>query len=105
MNDANCATFLDRGFALAESGYSRQGWALEDPVLAVHTAYDPGVPPRLANAYHVTVTLQGCEKLFVHKYVEAEGHCNIAPDLVGMAFDELRKWAAEGIRPEPGVLR
>jgi pimeloyl-ACP methyl ester carboxylesterase len=78
---------------------------LEDPVLAVHTAYDPGVPPRLANFYSVTAALQGCGELFVHKYVEAEGHCNIAPELVGRAFDELRKWAAEGIRPEPGVLR
>jgi len=78
---------------------------LEDPVLAVHTAYDPGVPPRLANVYNVTASLRGCEGLFVHKYVEAEGHCNIAPDLVGKAFDELRKWAAEGSRPEPGLLR
>jgi pimeloyl-ACP methyl ester carboxylesterase len=78
---------------------------LDDPVLAVHTAYDPGVPPRLANSYHVTATLAGSEELFVHKYVEAEGHCNIAPDLVGKAFDELRKWAAEGVRPEAGLLR
>jgi pimeloyl-ACP methyl ester carboxylesterase len=79
--------------------------ALEDPVLAVHTIYDPGVPPRLVNPYDVTLSLQGREKWFVHRYVEAEGHCNIAPDLVGKAFDDLRKWAAGGVRPDAGVLR
>jgi len=30
LNGALGAVFLDRGFALAESGYSRQGWALEE---------------------------------------------------------------------------
>lgn len=75
------------------------------PVLAVHTSYDAGVPPRLANAYDVTASLNGNEKCFVHMYVEAEGHCNISPDLTGKAFDRLRKWASDGIRPEAGCLR
>lgn len=78
---------------------------LEDPVMAVHTAYDPGVPPRLANFYGETAALQGCEAFFVQKYVEAEGHCNISPDLTAAAFDELTRWAVEGVRPEPGLLR
>ena len=78
---------------------------LEDPVLAVHTAYDPGVPARLVNPYNETAALQGCRSLFVHKYVEAEGHCNISPDQLATAFGELTRWAGEGIRPEPGLLR
>ena len=32
LNDANSAVFLKRGFALAESGYARQGWAVEEAV-------------------------------------------------------------------------
>ena len=78
---------------------------LEDPVLAVHTIYDPGVPPRLANFYDITVSLQGCEKWFVHQYVESEGHCKISTDLTGKAFDALRNWAVKGVRPDPGLLR
>ena len=77
---------------------------IDDPVLAVHTTYDPGVPPGVPSSYGVTVALSGKEGLFVQKYVEADGHCNIAPDLMGDAFDQLRAWAATGIRPDPGLL-
>lgn len=78
---------------------------VEDPVLAVHTTYDHGVPPRLPSYYDVTVSLRSNEKLFVRKHVDADGHCNIAPDLMGRAFDELRCWAATGVRPDSGTLR
>lgn len=78
---------------------------IDDPVLAVHTSYDAGVPPRLANFYQLTASLQGNDEWFVHRFVEAEGHCNISPELTGKAFDLLRKWAKEGIRPEAGCLR
>ena len=78
---------------------------LKAPVLALHTTYDPGVPPRFANAYGVTAAAAGSERWFVQQRVEADGHCNIKPSLVGQAFDELRRWAATGRRPEPGTLR
>jgi pimeloyl-ACP methyl ester carboxylesterase len=75
------------------------------PVLALHTTYDPGVPPRFANAYGVTATAAGNERWFVQQRVEADGHCNVRPALVGQALDELRTWAATSQRPEPGTLR
>jgi pimeloyl-ACP methyl ester carboxylesterase len=78
--------------------------AIEDPVIEVHTTYDPGVPPAMANAYSVTAALAGNDKRFVQYRVEADGHCNISPALAGQAFDRLRKWAATGIRPDPGLL-
>jgi pimeloyl-ACP methyl ester carboxylesterase len=78
---------------------------IEDPVLAVHTTYDPGVPPRLPSSYDVTVSLTGNKEWFVQKYVEADGHCKVSPHLTGRAFDQLRRWAATGVRPEPGLLR
>jgi hypothetical protein len=78
---------------------------VSDPVLAVHTSYDPGVPPRLANAYGTTLALRDRDKWFVHRFVEAEGHCNITPELMGKAFDQLRKWAANGARPDAGLLK
>jgi pimeloyl-ACP methyl ester carboxylesterase len=78
--------------------------AIKDPVLAVHTTYDPGVPPRLPSYYDVIVSLNGNQDLFVQKYVEADGHCSIDPALMGRAFDELRAWTATGAPPEPGLL-
>jgi pimeloyl-ACP methyl ester carboxylesterase len=78
---------------------------IEDPVLAVHTTYDPGVPPRLPSYYDVTVSLKGNQKWFVQKYVIADGHCNIEASLMGKAFDQLRTWAATGTRPEAGLLQ
>ena len=89
--------------AYMRSYYTPTG-AIEDPVLAIHTTYDPGVPPRLPNCYGVTAAISGNEELFVQKYVEADGHCNIAPALMGEAFDQLRAWAAAGIRPGSGLL-
>lgn len=90
--------------AYLRSYYTPTG-VIADPVLAVHTTYDPGVPPRLPSRYAVTVALKGNEELFVQKYVEADGHCNISPDLMGEAFDQLRAWAAAGIRPDSGLLK
>ena len=84
--------------------YSPTG-EIVDPVLAVHTTYDPGVPPGLSGFYSTATTLKESQELFVQKYVEADGHCNIAPILVGKAFDQLRGWAARGVRPQPGRLR
>jgi len=92
-----------KALAYIKRYYSPKG-LIEDPVLALHNVYDPGVPPRLANDYYLTTTLVGCDQWFMHKWVEAEGHCNITPDLIGKAFDQLREWAAEGKRPKPGIL-
>ncbi len=84
--------------------YSPTG-LLRDPLLAIHTTYDPGVPARLANLYSVTTALAGREQWFVHLRVEADGHCNVGPPLLGRAFDQLAAWAEDGTRPEPGLLR
>jgi pimeloyl-ACP methyl ester carboxylesterase len=79
--------------------------AVRDPVLAIHTTYDPGVPPDLEDYYRATVALAGQGDRFVQYRIEADGHCNFRPDLIAAAFDRLRGWAATGIRPPPGVLR
>lgn len=79
--------------------------ALDDPVVAVHTTYDPGVAPELPSQYTVTVALEGNDDCFVQMYVDADGHCNFPPTLIGKAFDALRSWAAGGPRPTPGILQ
>jgi hypothetical protein len=78
---------------------------LRDPVIAVHTTYDPGVPPCLTNSYYTAASLEGAETRFVQKWVEADGHCNIDAASIAKAFDELRRWASSGIRPEPGLIQ
>jgi pimeloyl-ACP methyl ester carboxylesterase len=78
---------------------------IEDPVIAIHTTYDAGVPPSLPDFYNTLTELQGTGEWFVQMYVEADGHCNIAPAYIGRAFDMLRAWAAGGARPEPGILQ
>ncbi len=77
---------------------------LKDPVIAIHTTYDAGVPPSIPDFYNTLTALKGTDGLFVQMYVDADGHCNIAPAYMGRAFDMLRGWAAGGERPEPGML-
>jgi pimeloyl-ACP methyl ester carboxylesterase len=90
-------------FEYARRYYTPTG-RISDPVLAVHTTYDPGVPPSLPSFYETLTTLEGTGGLFVQLHVEADGHCNIPPALVGKAFDMLRGWAGGGVRPGPGLL-
>jgi pimeloyl-ACP methyl ester carboxylesterase len=91
-------------FEYLEAYYTPTG-LIEDPVVAIHTTYDPGVSPRWTNSYSMTAALKGTDDWFVQHWVEAEGHCNIDPTLIAQAFDELRAWVTEGIRPKPGLLR
>jgi pimeloyl-ACP methyl ester carboxylesterase len=91
-------------FAYLRENYTPTGIIL-DPVLAVHTTYDPGVPPRWSNSYSMTLRLTGHDDWFVQKWVEADGHCNIDPVLIAIAFDELQTWVRDGVKPQPGLLR
>lgn len=77
---------------------------IKDPVLALHTTYDAGVPPCIPCYYFRTASMVDTNDLFVQKYVEADGHCNFTPAQVGRVFDELRGWVSTGIKPEPGLV-
>jgi pimeloyl-ACP methyl ester carboxylesterase len=77
---------------------------LKDPVIAIHTTYDAGVPPDLPDFYNTLTALKGTGDMFLQLYVDTDGHCNIAPAYMGRAFDMLRGWAAGDSRPEPGIL-
>lgn len=75
-----------------------------DPVLALHTTYDQLVNARHVGFYDTLVALAGTQNLFALNYVKADGHCNISAEITGRAFDALRKWVAEGVRPQPGEI-
>ncbi len=74
------------------------------PVLALHTTYDPSVPPSLPDVYNTITGALENGKWFVQMYAEADGHCNFTPEITGQAFDILRVWASAGTHPEPGRL-
>ena len=116
-NSVYCGLEPIRGLNAEVRRYAAEGTALEyirrfytptgelkDPVIAIHTTYDAGVPPGIPDFYNTLTALEGTDGLFVQMYVDADGHCNIAPAYMGRAFDMLRGWAAGGERPEPGVL-
>ena len=77
---------------------------LRRPLLALHTTYDPLVPASTAGYYDELTRRLGVGERFVQQYVDRDGHCNITPEQVGVAFDELTAWADGGTRPQPGRL-
>jgi pimeloyl-ACP methyl ester carboxylesterase len=75
---------------------------LRRPVLAVHNVYDPVVPAWSVNPYGELTRLQGTEAQFVQRFGVKPGHCAFDDRSVMQAFQDLRAWAEEGIRPASG---
>jgi pimeloyl-ACP methyl ester carboxylesterase len=75
---------------------------LTRPLLAIHTTYDPLVPPWVTDAYQTIAEEGGGAGLFVQQYVKRDGHCAILPAEVRRGFDQLREWKATGKRPPAG---
>lgn len=74
------------------------------PMLALHTVFDPYVPPSLLTLYNEIVEGAGQGERLVQQYVPRDGHCAIRPEEIGHSFDELVAWTHGGPRPTPGLL-
>jgi hypothetical protein len=74
------------------------------PLVALHTTYDPLVPPWVTNAYALTTAQAGADSLFVQQYVHRATHCGFTADEIRRSFDALRAWKEAGRRPQPGVV-
>ncbi|MBS1811415.1 MAG: alpha/beta hydrolase [Acidobacteria bacterium] len=89
--------------------YLRQHYAptgrIADPVLTIHTTYDPLIPGRYVSEYNSIANVAGTQDLFVAKFVVGKGHCTFTPAQTGMAFEELLKWVREKKRPEVGEIK
>ncbi len=72
---------------------------LERPLLAIHTTYDPLVPPGTPNQYQNIAETGGSANLFVQQYVKHAGHCAITPEETARGMAELREWSRKGVRP------
>jgi hypothetical protein len=78
---------------------------LRRPMLALHTIYDPIVPPSSLAVYDHEVQAAGAGQNLVQQIVDREGHCNFTEDEVGDAFDDMVHWARGGPRPAPGMQK
>jgi pimeloyl-ACP methyl ester carboxylesterase len=83
--------------------YSPTG-KLGRPMLAVHTLYDPLIAPSTLSFYEHEVEAAGAADKLAWQFVPTEGHCNISPEKIGHAFDELVRWTHNGPRPAPGEV-
>lgn len=84
--------------------YSPTG-RLTRPMLAIHTTYDPLVPPWVPNAYSLLTDQMSTKDLFVQQYVKHDGHCAINNTEVTRGFAELQAWKTRGVRPAAGPLQ
>jgi len=78
---------------------------LTRPVLAIHTTYDPLVPPFVPSNYALLARTAGAGDSFVVQYVKHDGHCNITPEEIDRGFSELRQWKSSGVKPPAGGLK
>jgi len=74
------------------------------PMLAVHTTYDPLIPPESVSVYADLVERNGSSRNFVQQYVKADGHCHFSGAETAAALDELIQWKHSGRQPEGGAL-
>src|SRR5271170_4662654 len=90
--------------AYLRSNYTPTG-KIANPILAIHTSYDPLVPVTIPNTYSTLVDLAGTQSLFVQQFVKHDGHCAILPAEISKGFTELREWKNNGTRPVGGELK
>jgi pimeloyl-ACP methyl ester carboxylesterase len=89
--------------------YLRQHYAptgrIHDPVLTIHTTYDPLVPGRFVSEYDKIAKIAGTQDLFVTRFIVTKGHCTFTPVQHGAAFDALLQWIRDKKKPESGELK
>ncbi|WP_321475185.1 alpha/beta fold hydrolase [uncultured Paludibaculum sp.] len=72
---------------------------LTRPMLAIHTTYDPLVPPWVPNGYADLTRMAGAGQWFAQQYVKHGGHCAITSQEMERGFHDLQSWKATGKRP------
>lgn len=74
---------------------------LTRPMLAIHTTYDPLVPPWVPNNYALLAGNASSGGMFVQQYVKHDGHCAINGAEIARGFAQLRDWKTRGVKPTP----
>ena len=104
LNDGVKRYAADRGALAYLQRYQTLTGHLTRPVLAIHTTYDPLVPPSIPNVYSLVAREAGAGDLFVQQYVKHDGHCAITAGETDRGFSELRRWKQTRQAPKAGWL-
>lgn len=96
-------TASDAALDYLKTWYTPTG-VLSRPMLAVHTTYDPLIPPESVSVYADLTQRMGSSRYFVQQYVKADGHCQISGPQTVSALDELVQWKRTGVKPGAGVV-
>ncbi len=105
LNDGVSRYAADPGATDYLQRYYTPSGKIEHPVLAIHTTYDPLVPPWVTDAYSLLTKAAGKGSFFVQQYVKHAGHCQITAPEVERGFAALRQWKNTGGPPTPGGLQ
>jgi hypothetical protein len=93
----------DAALGYLKTWYTPTG-VLSRPMLAVHTTYDPIIPPESVSVYADLTQRMGSSRNFVQQYVKADGHCHISGPQTAVALEELIQWKRTGVKPEGGAV-
>jgi pimeloyl-ACP methyl ester carboxylesterase len=93
----------DAALGYLKTWYTLTG-VLSRPMLAVHTTYDPIIPPESVSVYADLAQRMGSSRNFVQQYVRADGHCHISGPQTAVALEELIRWKHTGVKPEGGAV-
>jgi len=96
-------TASDATLSYLKTWYTPNG-ILAKPMLAVHTTYDPIIPPESVSVYADLAQRSGSSRNFVQQYVKEDGHCHISGPETAAALEELIQWKRNGTRPAAGAV-
>ena len=98
------APFLQRGFAIAASDYSIQGFALPQGVKETEELRQYFVKKygKTDTTFIVGHSMGG--GVVTAKYTNGQGHCAFTPEQTAQAFDEQRAWAKTGKKAKAGFV-
>jgi pimeloyl-ACP methyl ester carboxylesterase len=73
---------------------------IERPVMTMHGTGDLYVPIHLEQTLNRAVTSAGKQNLLVQRIYRIAGHCQFTPEEQARSFEDLVKWARDGVKPE-----
>ena len=74
---------------------------IKNPVLTLHTLYDPLVTVTQERAYSDTVAGARRSDSLYQAYTNGNGHCNFTPQQLLASLDAITNWVEHGTKPTP----
>ena len=90
------APFLSRNYLRQNADYSGR---ITDPVLTLHTLYDPLVTVTQEREYLQTVTAAGRTRPLYQAYTNGNGHCNFTGEQLVTSVTAINNWVINRTKP------